>query len=178
MGMLFISIVVLTFGVWLASVSDYFKNFIQLSFFIIWFAISTGAAIYVAVYLRIPNHDYIGAIVALLLGALLYVPWHAFAYPEIKKIIQELKSDITGTIYSKKRFSKNSQIELPKSFAPGTTFADVEGVLVTELSGNCWAFEPGKDSRRFPVSSFDHNGTLLSESEFRSRFKNQANLQK
>ena len=177
MGELVIGILLLTFGVWLASVSDYFKYFIQLLLFTVWFAFSTGAAIYVALFIKIPNHDYLVAILVLFLGALLYIPWHAIAYPEIKNIIRRVKTDVADKIYPKKMQPECSLKELPKSFAPGTTFADVEGVLVSvDARFNGWAWDPAaEEPRRFPYGSVSRNGNALSETEFRSRYKD-ANL--
>ncbi len=60
-------------------------------------------------------------------------------------------------------------MELPASFPPGTLFADVEGVPCTlvESTGVCRAWDSA-EPRRFSGASFNHNGTLLSESAFRA----------
>jgi len=60
-------------------------------------------------------------------------------------------------------------MELPASFPAGTLFADVEGVPCTlvESTGVCRAWDTSPE-RRFSGASFNHNGTLLSESKFRA----------
>ena len=57
---------------------------------------------------------------------------------------------------------------LPDSFPEGTLFADVEGVLFTLIQSTsvCRAWD-GASSRRFSIASFNHNGTLIPEYEFR-----------
>jgi len=55
---------------------------------------------------------------------------------------------------------------LPESFPPGTRFADVEGVPVSESDIVCTAWDPSP--RRFPGTSFLRNGTLVPEAEFRA----------
>lgn len=55
---------------------------------------------------------------------------------------------------------------LPESFPPGTRFADVEGVPVSETDIVCTAWDPSP--RRFPGASFLRNGTLVPEAEFRA----------
>lgn len=61
-------------------------------------------------------------------------------------------------------------MNVPSKFPRSVRFADVEGVPATldEATGVCRAWD-SPEPRRFPVSSFDRNGTLLSEDEFRAR---------
>jgi hypothetical protein len=56
---------------------------------------------------------------------------------------------------------------LPTSFPPGTRFADVEGIPVSRTPDMvCRAWDT-KEPRRFNAASFSHNGTLLTEAQFR-----------
>ena len=59
-------------------------------------------------------------------------------------------------------------MSLPDSFPKGTRFADVEGVPVScTPDWMCRAWD-GDEPRRFSPASFIHNGTMVSEAEFRS----------
>ena len=58
---------------------------------------------------------------------------------------------------------------LPKTFPPGTEFADVEGTPVTldrpSWVATAWDVEGG---RRFSSTSYFRNGTPMSQAEFRA----------
>jgi hypothetical protein len=62
----------------------------------------------------------------------------------------------------------NDNVKLPDSFPAGTRFADVEGVPCTLTpEWECRAWDTA-EPRRFNGASFSHNGTLLSEPQFRA----------
>jgi len=63
-------------------------------------------------------------------------------------------------------------VDLPASFPPDTEFADVEGVPVSfePKTGRTTAWDVAS-GRPFPFDSLKRNGTALSETVFRSRFK-------
>ena len=165
-GELTIVMVFLFFGVWLTCVSDYFKYFVQLLFFLVWLAFPTGVAIYVALFIHFPNHHDLKAIFTILFAGLFYVLWHLIALPEVINIIQLIIKDIKAKLYSKNKPLKVSMIELLEKFPEGTEFLNVEGVAVSltpEFLCKAWS---GDKSRPFSIGSAQRNGTAITERAF------------
>jgi hypothetical protein len=73
----------------------------------------------------------------------------------------------TGATNEQMKAPRGAFAFMPRWFSEGTHFADVEGVpvsLTPDYECRAWDVPNG---RRFNVTSFSHNGTLVTEERFR-----------
>lgn len=87
---LIIAVALFALVMWILVKSPLISALVELALLILWGLGTLGAVLFVAIGIHVPKGHYVAAVVTILVGAAIYVPFFLFGLPMMKDVASKL----------------------------------------------------------------------------------------